>query len=310
MKRLSPEYRIGIIAVIIIILFLWLFSFLKGRNLFSNYDHYTINYDKVAGLVPSSPVEISGLKAGIVNSVELINDGSGMIEVLISIENNYKIPENSMAEITTASLIAGMKINIKLGDSMIFLKSGDEIQGRLAISILDKFDPLAIQTSNLILNLDSLIGKLNILFTPEFSNNISQSAENLEEASKDFQTILKSNSGELGIIIDNLKEVSLMLGQNIERIDSTIVSVNNISSAISNSEIDSTLTSLKVSLENSSSILEKLNNNEGSAGKFLNDDSLYIKLTNSMKSLEILLKDIEENPGKYVQFSIFGKKKE
>lgn len=314
MKKLSPEFRVGIIAIVIIVLFIWLFSFLKGRNLLSSYDHYHIKYENVAGLVPSSPVEISGLKSGLVSSVKLVNDGTGLIDVMVSIEKNYNIPENSIAEITTATLIAGMKIDLILGDSKNILRSGDEIQGRVAVSILDKLDnsldPVIDRTKGMIGNLDTLLIKLNNLFTADFSTNIDQSAENLEKASGDFRNLLSSNSDDLTELVSNLNKFSQMLGENIDKFDSTIYSVNRISTSISESEIDSTLASLQVSLSRSSDILDKMNKGYGSAGKLFNDDSLYINLTNSLKSLEILLKDIEMHPGKYVHFSIFGNKKE
>jgi len=40
----------------------------------------------------------------------------------------------------------------------------------------------------------------------------------------------------------------------------------------------------------------------------MTDDSLYINLTASLESLNILLKDLKENPKRYVHFSVFGKK--
>lgn len=314
MKKISPELRVGIIAVIIVILFIWLFSFLKGRNLLSSYDHYHLRYENVAGLVPSSPVEISGLKAGLVNSVKLVNDGSGLIDVMISIEKNYKIPENSIAEITNASLIAGMKVELLLGDSDIMLRSGDEIEGRVAVSIIDKldnnFDPVIISTKILIEDLDTLLNKMDKLFSEDLTANIEKSVENIRETSGDFRDLMSGNSDDLSQLISNLNSFSQMLGDNTGKLDSTFSSVNSIVTSISESEIDSTITSLQLSLARTSEILDKINMGKGSAGKLLSDDSLYINLTNSMESLELLLKDIQMNPKKYVHFSIFGKNKE
>lgn len=314
MKKLSPEFRVGLIAIVILALFIWLFSFLKGRNLFNTYDHYHIKYENIAGLEPSSPVEISGLKAGIVNSVNLVNDGSGIIDVMISIENNYRISENSIAEITTATLIAGMKINLILGDSNTMLQSGDTIKGRLAVSIINKlnesFDPIVMQAQKLIGNIDTLVSSLNGLFTPEFSGKLNQSVANLEKSSSNFSQLLENNSDDINKLIANLTEISEMLESNTENFDSTIIAVSKITKTINKADLDSSLHALQLSLENSSRILDKLNKGNGSAGKILNNDSLYLNLNNSLKSLDILLKDIENNPGKYVHFSIFGKKKE
>ena len=38
------------------------------------------------------------------------------------------------------------------------------------------------------------------------------------------------------------------------------------------------------------------------------NDTLYTNLTNSLESLNVLLKDMKTNPKRYVHFSVFGKK--
>jgi phospholipid/cholesterol/gamma-HCH transport system substrate-binding protein len=55
-------------------------------------------------------------------------------------------------------------------------------------------------------------------------------------------------------------------------------------------------------------LLENMNNGKGSAGQFLTNDTLYANLTNSLESLNVLLKDMKNNPKRYVHFSVFGKK--
>jgi phospholipid/cholesterol/gamma-HCH transport system substrate-binding protein len=40
----------------------------------------------------------------------------------------------------------------------------------------------------------------------------------------------------------------------------------------------------------------------------MKDSSLYYNLQQSAGSLDALLKDLRQNPGRYVQFSVFGKK--
>jgi phospholipid/cholesterol/gamma-HCH transport system substrate-binding protein len=40
------------------------------------------------------------------------------------------------------------------------------------------------------------------------------------------------------------------------------------------------------------------------------DDSLYINLNNSSRELSLLLKDMQEYPGRYVHVSVFGGKKQ
>ena len=55
-------------------------------------------------------------------------------------------------------------------------------------------------------------------------------------------------------------------------------------------------------------ITNQINNKEGSLGLLINDKQLYNNLQNASKELEQLLRDLKDNPGKYVQFSVFGGK--
>jgi phospholipid/cholesterol/gamma-HCH transport system substrate-binding protein len=51
-----------------------------------------------------------------------------------------------------------------------------------------------------------------------------------------------------------------------------------------------------------------LSTGEGTAGKLMTDDSLYVNLNSSLHSLDLLLQDMKDNPKKYVHFSLFGRK--
>ncbi|MCK7533731.1 MAG: MlaD family protein [Marinilabiliales bacterium] len=77
--KISHEVKVGAVAVITIGAFILLFNFLKGTALFTSTDTYHIVYNNIAGLTESSPVEINGYHAGVVQDITLINDGSGMI---------------------------------------------------------------------------------------------------------------------------------------------------------------------------------------------------------------------------------------
>jgi phospholipid/cholesterol/gamma-HCH transport system substrate-binding protein len=55
-------------------------------------------------------------------------------------------------------------------------------------------------------------------------------------------------------------------------------------------------------------MIDNLNNGKGSAGQFLKNDTLYVNMTKSLESLNVLLLDVKANPKKYVHFSVFGKK--
>jgi phospholipid/cholesterol/gamma-HCH transport system substrate-binding protein len=312
MKKISNEVKVGVTALLTIIVFIWLFNFLKGKDLLSRTKNYYVVYNRVNGLAESSPVEINGYKVGVVQSIQFINDGSGRLIAKLSVNKHFSIPKNTVAEITTATLIAGMKIQFIFGEGPGFYSQGDTIPGRLAASILARFEseftPIAEKVSNMVLVLDSVLSSINDVLIPVFIKNMQESATNLNSASKSIDDILKSNQAGLKITLENISKFSKMLVDNSDKMGNTISNFETISDTLAAADIYKSVANLKATLEKTSLLLENLNKGKGTAGQFFTNDSLYMNMTNSLESLNLLLRDIKAYPKKYVHFSIFGKK--
>lgn len=312
MKKLSPEVKVGAITLVTIVLFIWLFSFLKGENLFSSTDRYIIIYENVAGLAESSPVEINGFKAGIVHEVKLVNDGSGRISVQISVLKDFRLPVGSVAEITTATLIAGMKIQMLMAESPTFYSSGDTIPGQVAVSIFDKvetsLDPVMVKIDSLVSGINQTISSLNQLMTPELIDDLRTTGNNIALTSGRIDNVLSKTEASIPELIAGMNSFSQMLKENSPDLDRAIGNISAITDSIAAADITGAVNNLRTNLSETAKLLGDLNEGTGSAGKILKDDSLYFNLSNSLKSLNELLIDLQENPGNYVHFSLFGGK--
>ncbi|MGM0463848.1 MAG: MlaD family protein [Bacteroidota bacterium] len=312
MKKLSKEIIIGLAAVLTIIIFIWLFNFLKGKNLFNSNDNYYAVYEDIAGLEESSPVEINGYKAGTVRDIMFINDGSGKLLVNIGINSNYKLPVGTIAEITPETMLGGKKIRLNMGENTVFHDKGDTIQSRLDRGIINRLDdelsPLVKSTGPLISSIDSLLVALNSIFTTEFEKNITGSSENIENATYKLDTLIGNSGDNLTNIITRLDKFTAMLDKNSGALDTTINNITQLSDELSESEIKNSIHNINKAANETALLLEKINNGEGSAGLLFNDDSLYTSLSMNLEQLNLLLEDIKSNPGRYVNFSLFGRK--
>lgn len=312
MKKISSEVKIGAIALVTIIIFIWLFTYMKGSELFTKTDTYHVIYSEIGGLQESSPVEINGYQAGVVQKIRFINDGSGRLSVSISVDKNFDLPKGTNAQITTATLIAGMKIVLNFGDGPGFYQNGDTIPGVIAVSIIDKVGnelmPLKGNVTEMIVTLDSLILQLHKLFSPEFNADIHGTIANARKITGDLGEVTGSEKEALKSAIDNLSQFTDMLAANTDELDSTLKNLSSISDTIAASDLGSSLASLKRSLNSADSLLKNLGDGNGSAGKLITDDSLYTNLNSSMRSLDLLLQDLKEHPKRYVHLSVFGKK--
>jgi len=306
MKKFSNEARIGIATILTILVFIWVFSFLKGKNIFNKTASYHVIYEQVGGLAESSPVEVNGYKVGVVQSVRFLDPVSGRLLVTLAVDKSFRLPVNTVAEITTASLIAGMKIQFVYGNGPGTYSNGDTIPGRLAVSLLtrleDEFLPLKDKISDLIITLDTVIGSVNEIIDPKFRADLRSGVSSLSSTARSL------DEAELKATLMNINSFTAMLANNSEKFTSTFNSLGNIADTLAAADLYSSINNLKSSLERASALLGNLNEGEGTAGKLITNDSLYTNLSNSLGSLDLLLQDMRTNPKRYVHFSLFGKK--
>lgn len=306
MKKISNEVKVGAAALITILVFIWLYNFLKGKDIFSSTSHYYVVYDKVGGLAESSPIEVNGYKVGVVQTIRFLDPVSGKLLVTMSVDKDFKLPEKTIAEITTATLIAGMKIQFVYGEGPGFYSSGDTIPGRLAVSLISRFEnelvPLKEKITNLISSLDSVIGSVNDILDPQFKKNLSSGIASLSNTAKDI------DEAELKGSLANINKFTGMLADNTEKINSTFTNLEAVTDTLAAADLFTSVNNLKASLEKAAVLIENLNNGKGTAGQLMKNDSLYKNLSNSLASLNQLLQDMKENPKRYVHFSLFGKK--
>ncbi|MBL4605709.1 MAG: MCE family protein, partial [Flavobacteriaceae bacterium] len=112
---MSKELKTGIVAVVIIAVFIWGFNFLKGENIFeSNSRVFYIEYENIRGLNKSSGVSINGLQVGKVSEISFNGDTGkkGMLIVKISLDNDFQFSKNSIAKIYSTGIIGGEALAI------------------------------------------------------------------------------------------------------------------------------------------------------------------------------------------------------
>jgi phospholipid/cholesterol/gamma-HCH transport system substrate-binding protein len=312
MKKISNELKVGVTALITISVFIWLYTFLKGKDFFSKTATYYTVYSAIGGLAESSPVEINGYKVGVVKSIDFVDAESGKLMVAFAVSKEFRLPKNTVAEIVPMSLLGGMKVQFVYGNGPGTYSNGDTIPGRLGETLLNKVQseilPVKVKITNLIVTLDSVINSLNEILNSDLKRNIKETASNLNNTTKSLNEIVGSEGKELTVSLDNVNKFTKMLSDNSGKMNRTFNNLKSISDTLAAANLFSFVTNLKTSLQKTTLMVDKLNSGKGTAGQLLTNDSLYKNMTNSLESLNGLLKDVKSNPKRYVHFSIFGKK--
>ena len=310
--KYSNELKVGIVALLTIIAAIILFSFLKGNNVFKRTATYYVVYDNVGGITKSSPVEVYGYQTGVVQSVKFLDKTSGKLLVTLSLDKNFQIPKNTVAEIRPVSIIAGMKVQLMYGEGPGYYVSGDTLPGRLNASILttleEDIDPILQNVTSIVAKFDSISSSLQDILTPEFSSNINKTMANLEGTTNNIDNLLAGNKDEINNTLANLETFSNTLAYNTEKLNSIFNNLKTVSDSIATADLYTTIDNLKTMLSETSSLLNNVNAGDGNIGKLVTDENLYENINETVESLNGLLMDLNNNPKKYVHFSLFGKK--
>jgi phospholipid/cholesterol/gamma-HCH transport system substrate-binding protein len=162
----------------------------------------------------SNPVYIRGLQVGAVDDLEESNRNLTEVIVAIKLTKDINIPKNSLASISSSPL-GSSSMEITLGNSKDYLKSGDTIQTSSDPSLLgdltSKVGPVVDQVKVTLGSLDSVLRNMNSIFDPYTKNNVQSTIANLNRATASLvvssaylQDLMNSQSGSLARSLDNV----------------------------------------------------------------------------------------------------------
>ncbi|MEM6516272.1 MAG: MlaD family protein, partial [Bacteroidota bacterium] len=289
-----------------IILFIYLFNYLKGDNLLDSSRTYYAEYENVEGLAVSTPVTISGFSVGKVKDISLKNDNSANLLVTLMIENNYEFSKNSKAQLKDLGLIGGKGIEIiPVFDGSPIAQSGDTlattVKEGLTELINQKLTPLQQKIEVVMTDADSLLTGVTEILDKDTRKNLRQTIADLSLVVASF----KKTSNTLNRFLDANEQ---SLSNTISNFETTSANVSKITDSLANTDLAATIKDLQTTVDNFDKLLAGIENGEGSVGKLLKDEGLYNNLEGASKQMEELLQDMKLNPKRYVHFSLFGKK--
>ncbi len=314
--RRSKPFIIGFTFILAIVIFVWGFNYLKGRDLFKKQEFLYARYHTVNGLVAAKPVYVNGLQVGQVSRLYFAPDLSGDIIVELVIQNKFPIPKNSIAHIFSADLMGSKSITLILGDSKVPVKSGDtlltSVEGSLMESVNKQVAPLKAKAEVLMGSVDTLIAAFNTVMNDETVKSLSSSIKDIQSTFKNLSSttsrlddLATSEGNRLSSILSNTDSLVATLSSNREGLSRIIGNFESISDSLSKANIAAIIYRADSSINSLNQILAKINEGQGTAGKLMNNDSLYRELNKSAEELNKLLKDVRENPKRYVKFSLF-----
>jgi phospholipid/cholesterol/gamma-HCH transport system substrate-binding protein len=304
---MSKELKTGIIAVIIIVISIWGFNFLKGQNILDGGSRvFKVEYVEIDGLTNSSAVTINGLKVGKVDNIEFdtSKEKRGQLIVTFIVDNNFEFSKKSIVKIYSPSPLSGSNLAVIPSYDGEIAVSGDFLEGKIEESLFnsigERLNPLQEKIERVIVRADTLFSGVNEILNDNTINGINTSVSNLSGAIADIRKTIQS--------------VNLMVVESQENLKLTLENTKNItenfskvSDSLTTVDLKKIINKAEEAVSNFNEMSKKINAGEGTVGKLINDKRMYDNLEAATRELEELLRDIKLNPKRYIHFSIFGK---
>lgn len=318
--KLTKEVKIGIIAVVALLSFFWVFTFLQGKNLFTSGRVFYVKYSNVDGLLATKPVNINGLKVGAVEDIEIMEEPDSLYFVVkMVINRDIDFSKNTVAEIYEPGLMQGKMIKLNLNYNGPKAKSGDTLIAATNESLMtmlsnklkptqNRLDSVLITLNHALVNYGALADSTTNRSLKTVLLSLDQSIKAIEASAKSVSVLSKSTDKLIGTVNSEISDLTKTANSALATADKTLDKYGKVADRIDQSEIDQTLKNLNLATNDLKSIINRIENSDGSLNKIINDPHLYNNLESTSRKLDILIEDLQRRPDRYLQFSIFGKK--
>ncbi len=291
-KFWNKEVKIGLSAVVCLIILFAGIQFLKGINVVQPINYYTITFNNIDELMVSSPVTINGYKVGVVHDIKYDYKSNNRVFVMVNLDKELRIARDSKISLSKG-LMGGATIIIDNNPYVSeFYQSGDTIEGVAGNDLLGSVAGMMPEINALMTKLDSILGGVQRLVNdPALLNSVQRLdgiTANLEGATGQLNAMMRND---VPSIMNNVASIT-------ENVDSLTTTLNRM-------PIEATINDINMLVSNIKEATAGLNTTDNTAGLILNDTQLYEKLNDAVSSLDSLLVDIRLNPKRYINIKVF-----
>lgn len=303
--KITKEIKVALLGIVAIVILYFGFMFLKGSDIFSDSRTYYVVYESVDGLAVSNPVILNGIQVGTVQDMRLMTEKNNKILVELHVLKDLAIGDSTIAALTSSDLLGSKAIMIYLGNSAKRYEGGETLIPYKESSITDI---ISSKTVPVIDKVDTTLARVNRLLDSEAKDNLQGILANTKATTDAINKILVSNQENINQITSNISQLTTSLRQTQRHIDRLALNMAEITDTLKQVEINKLVNNANKAVMELESVATKLNSNQGSLGKLMNDEQMYENLNQSSEALNLLLRDIQAYPKRYVSFSVFGRK--
>lgn len=294
---MKKEIKIGIFVLAALAIFAYFIIKTESCSEFlSKGKRYPVQarFTTVAGMYPTAPVRLAGVKIGLVEEIAL--EGRHAV-VRMMIDKRYQLLTDARAIISTVGLVGEKYVEIVYKEEFnqphpAVIQPGGEIRTLEPFNLDElksKFDDIFASVMRITESIDDIV-------SDKYSKeSLHASLLNLGEISESLKVMLREG-GPAAMAVNDLALIAARLKHTIEQADLLMASVNKEITGADGGilkELRVASTQIEEISADLLAVSSNLRQGRGTAGKLLQDDELYKKIDDSVSAVKSLLKDLD-----------------
>lgn len=246
-------------------------------------------------ITPDSRIFLRGVEVG---SVETIRLEPTHVFLELAVFADVALPADTRGVIRPAGFLGSQLIELVPGSATTALAPGDTIALGRELDLLSLASELGDDTG-------VLLDRVEAVLSERMVENLSTSSEAFTAAMRELEAMMASERETVHALLANLDRASIRLAELTEgpELERSLANLDTLSSrlAVASTSFDSTSRAL-------ARITGRLAEGEGTLGKMMTDDELYVGLTETLGNLlaaseeiALLTRDIRERPDRYLR---------
>lgn len=301
--KYSNEVKVGLSIVAAALVFYFGIRYMQDIPLFRGSYVLETRFADASGLGAGNPVRVNGVNVGTVESVTLDPEARRAL-VRFRVDNSVTIPEGTTASVSGVSALGGVRLTLSLGppDNPRIPPGGfvpSPPEEDILAQLSDRVPVLAARTDSLLRSANQTLEEAQTLFESP-NSDVQTTLASIRNTADALSSILQSEQEQLSQVIANTEALTTELRAFMSNnSDSLGLAVTNMNRVLNQAERN--LVVLERTSTNLDQLLRKINTGEGTLGRLVNDPSLYVRLDSAATSLNSILDDFQQNPGRYLK---------
>lgn len=333
-KRAS-DFVVGLTVLIVTVFTIGGTLWLNQADLGGRTRHLTVRARDVGGVSLGNPVVIRGVRAGRVEQIALGEDN--WVVIRLSLDGNVDLPKDPVVLLAASSLFGEWQATVTSRDGVpadrelrAAIAEAGTGTDTLAGAVLPDIAQLTAVAGRISGDVAKVAERVQVAFDDAAARELRESIRNFAKLSDELARTVNVQSRNLDKIgsdvqrgLATINDAAARLNAFSGRVDSA-TSRGELQVIMTNSQnaarellqaaqnlkqltdrLDRTESDLSRAVARADSVFAKANGRHGTMGLMINDPSLYTQSDSLVRELRALIRDVQQNPRRYINVRIF-----